>query len=162
MSCWQQSQTTIIFKFVRDSATAADLKKLELYTDLTSMPKFAIDSEESSSNFSTLIPTSTSVVPGLPLPDTSGSPGQVPIGAPEISSATLAKSKAKRQRPAEEGQLTKREMGRLKKKEAVLNKARQQADTTGAVDSEDPIPKKPRSELDHDSEVDADVEMVDS
>lgn len=115
-------------------ASTADLKKLELYADLTSMPKFSVDAEPSTSTSSTLIPTSAAFVSGSVEPliptDDSPTPSSIPIGAPELSTHKTTKAKGRKQRKtgAEEGDLTKREMGRLKVKEAVMKKARELAE----------------------------------
>ncbi|KAF9525349.1 WD40-repeat-containing domain protein [Crepidotus variabilis] len=142
-------------------ASPADLKKLELYADLTSMPKFSIEPETSSSSASTLIPTSAAFAsdPSGPLaPGTdSPAPSSIPIGAPELSTNTVAKANKGKRRPqgVVEGEPTKRETARMRAKEAVMRKAKEQAEANlkGKIMEEDvqgeveePIAKKLRSE----------------
>lgn len=79
----------------RFTATVEFLKKLDLYFDLVSLPKYADPDVEEN-------------IEGTPMP----------IGAPEISSSETAKAKGKAK-----AELSKKEIGRIKTKQAVLAKA---------------------------------------
>ncbi|KAH9479543.1 tRNA (guanine-N(7)-)-methyltransferase non-catalytic subunit TRM82 [Psilocybe cubensis] len=101
------------------SATAEEVKKLDLYGDLTSMPKYASDGDIEGEGDTTL-----------------------PIGAPELSSSETAKGK--------KGQveLSKKELGRIKTKQAVLAKA-QKMEVDGETKTEEeeaPESKRARSD----------------
>ncbi|KAF9563906.1 WD40 repeat-like protein [Agrocybe pediades] len=87
------------------TATAEELKKLDVYGDLVAMPKYAADAD------------------GEALPVENLLPGSLPIGAPELSSSETAKLAAAAKGKVE---LSKKELGRMKTKQAVLAKAQEQ------------------------------------
>jgi len=91
------------------AAAVDDLKKLDLYSELTSMPKNSSDPEPETS------PSGF----GIDAAKESTS-AAIPIGAPELSSSTTA---AKGSRPKAE--LSKKEIGRMKTKQAVMAKAQE-------------------------------------
>lgn len=89
------------------SANAAELGSLDLYATLSTLPKHSSDQEINEELLHTL-----------------------PIGAPELSASNYkARAKAKRQGSqtvTEETEMSKKEMGRMKGKLKVLEKAREQ------------------------------------
>jgi len=84
-------------------ATSEELKKLDIYSDLVAMPKYTADADGD------VVPIE-SVLPA----------GTYPIGAPELSSSETAKAAKGK------GELSKKELGRIKTKQAVLAKAQEQ------------------------------------
>ncbi|KDR80625.1 hypothetical protein GALMADRAFT_276855 [Galerina marginata CBS 339.88] len=134
-------------------ATSEDLKKLDLYSNLVSMPKYASDADAAD---------------GAPSDNTT-----LPIGAPELSASETAKSKNKNKTAKGKGktELSKKELGRMKGKQAVLAKA-QAAQKEGVSTqakrgvrdgSEEPEAKRARSEAEGEVEgagLDEDVEMT--
>lgn len=78
-----------------NTATADSLKKLDLYYDLIALPKYADPDVDENAE-------------GTPMP----------IGAPELSSSETAKARGKAK-----AELSKKELGRIKTKQAVLAKA---------------------------------------
>lgn len=85
-------------------ANAAELNSLGLYDSLTTLPKHSSDQEVEEVSLQSL-----------------------PIGAPELSASNYkAKKKAKGQGPQKEMEMSKKEMGRLKGKMKVSEKAREQ------------------------------------
>ncbi|KAF9475213.1 WD40 repeat-like protein [Pholiota conissans] len=128
------------------SATPEFLKRLALYSDLTSMPKNAEPEDD-------LGPAALE-----------GMPTMLPIGAPEISSSETAKAKGKAK-----AELSKKEIGRIKGKQAVLAKAMEieagasvagvARDVKEKKDEDVPERKKARSEVECGSG-DGDVQMT--
>ncbi|KJA28088.1 hypothetical protein HYPSUDRAFT_129664 [Hypholoma sublateritium FD-334 SS-4] len=105
----------------RFTANAESLKKIDLYSDLVSLPKYADPDVEENNE-------------GAPMP----------IGAPEISSSETAKAKGKAK-----AELSKKEIGRIKTKQAVLAKAMEvDGGKLGAEGAEEdgPAGKKARAE----------------
>lgn len=104
----------------RDLATPEDLKKLDLYGDLVSLPKYVDDDAETKDD----------------------TRQDMPIGAPDLSSSEMAKSRGKGK-----SELSKKELGRLKLKQAVMAKASEKTRKADELDVDDELKtKKPRSE----------------
>ncbi|KAF8909289.1 WD40-repeat-containing domain protein [Gymnopilus junonius] len=101
------------------TATPEEIKKLDLYGDLTAMPKYSSDAD------------------GAP----SDHPKLLPIGAPELSASETVKSTKGKGKV----ELSKKELGRIKGKQAVLAKAQEKVSKAGEG-SEEPEAKRARSE----------------
>ncbi|KIM44673.1 hypothetical protein M413DRAFT_442627 [Hebeloma cylindrosporum] len=122
-------------------ATSEDLKRLDLYSDLVTLPKYVDDDTETN--------------------DVTRQ--DMPIGAPDLSSSEMAKSRGKGKT-----ELSKKELGRLKLKQAVMAKANEKVRKADDSDVDEELKtKKSRSEAsgpeaDHMNEDEADVNMVGS
>ena len=115
------------------SATPEDTKKLDLYGDLTAMPKYSSDASSDQAE-------------------------PLPIGAPQLSASETVKS-TKGKGKAE---LSKKELGRIKNKQKVLEKAQEKTrKASEPAGSEEPEAKRARSEAtsEHESK-DDDVVMA--
>ena len=122
----------------RDLATSEDLKKLDLYSYLVSLPKYVDDDVETNDDIRQ----------------------DMPIGAPDLSSSEMAKSRGKGK-----VELSKKELGRLKLKQAVMAKANEKTRKADDSDVDEELKtKKPRSETSgHEADcVKDDVVMVTS
>jgi tRNA (guanine-N(7)-)-methyltransferase subunit TRM82 len=126
----------------RDLATSEGLKKLDLYGDLVSLPKYVDDDAETNDDIRQ----------------------DLPIGAPDLSSSEMAKSRGKGK-----SELSKKELGRLKLKQAVMAKASEKTRKADDSDADEELKtKKPRSEASGheadrvDEEDKADVDMTTS